>query len=73
MTLKVYTLLILSVIAIVGVASAYFIHKIEETAVLKNELEEAAEDEIQERKVLEIANRPDDDATTLLKRMREGK
>ena len=57
-------------VLLIGTLATYFVHTIQDAAVLKNELQEAQEDEIRNKKELEIANRPDANATNLLKRMR---
>lgn len=61
-----------AVFLLLSIAACFVIKKVEEAAVLKNELQEANEDEIRSDKELEIANRPDVSANNLLKRMRNG-
>lgn len=65
-----YIVLAGSIILLASVAGCFVVKKIEDAAVLKNELQEANDDEKRDQKELEIANRPDNNATDLLKRMR---
>lgn len=58
------------IVLLLSIAGCFVVKKIEEAAVLKNELQEVDEDEVISKKELEIANRPDANAATLLKRMR---
>jgi len=68
----------LSILIILGVtffggAGLYVLKKIEQNAVMENELKECGEDEKKSKEALDIANRPDDNADTLIERMRDGK
>lgn len=58
------------IVLLLSIAGCFVVKKIEEAAVLKNELQEVDEDEVISKKELEIANRPDANAAALLKRMR---
>lgn len=66
-----YGILIFSLTVFVGSAALYIIKKSEQAAVMENELQEANDYEKNAAQQLEIANRPDDDADALLRRMRE--
>jgi len=67
------SIIIILAVALFGGAGIYVLKKIEQNAVMENELKEAGEDEKKSKEALDIANRPDDNADTLIERMRDGK
>jgi len=62
-------LMIIGGMSLALILGMYMIHKIEQSAVLKHEVQEAQEDEKIDREELEIANKPDITDAELFERM----
>ena len=68
-----FSIFIIVGISIFGGIGLYVLKIIEQNAVMENELKEAGDDEKKSQEALDIASRPDDNADTLIERMRDGK